>query len=94
MSGSVDAISAMEQLHPTQVIFPANLFRRARQAQLESTPPASNSRGVAILALIEWANTRASELGRAHEAIPPWPFYPSPSPRDRTRTRIPSFALH
>ncbi|MEI2766676.1 MAG: site-specific integrase [Dermatophilaceae bacterium] len=68
-----DAISAMEQLHPTEVIFPANLFRRARQGHLESTPPASNSRGVAVLALIEWANTRASELGRAHEAIPPDP---------------------
>ena len=65
-----DAITAMENLHDSSLIFPGSLFRRTRQAPVNDTPPASNARGVAIEALIGWANTRATQLGRDHEAIP------------------------
>jgi hypothetical protein len=65
-----DAIATMENLHDSSLIFPASLFRRTRQTPVNDTPPASNARGVAIEALIGWANTRATQLGRDHEAIP------------------------
>lgn len=65
-----DAITAMEALHDSPIIFPASLFRRMRQTPSSHTPPTVGGRTLSTQALIDWANTRAITLSRDHEIIP------------------------
>lgn len=65
-----DAITAMEALHDSPIIFPSSLFRRTRQTPITQNPPTVGGRTSATQALIDWANTRAITLGREHDIIP------------------------
>lgn len=66
-----DAIAVMENLHSSDLLFSASLFKaRVTGPSLDPGAPTSNQVRESIERLITWCNYRAIELGRPNDSIP------------------------